>query len=188
MTGTALLQCDDSQYSTNHDFISPIERARETCGTTSDMGRDGGSVITSGLDDVPTATSSGKAPLSAKRLEALSRARDKALLSRRKKLKDRLEKKLAELRTVLGNDITGTPHSIERIAHAMMKQEDRAFMEIQRLREKQIASNEALTEELRAIRRKIVGSASEPSRSTSKPAKSHVARSDVSSIASRHSS
>ena len=150
------------------------------------MGHDGGSVITLDLEDVPTATSSGKAPLSAKRLEALSRARDKALLSRRIKLKDRLEKKLAELRIVLGNDMT--PHSIERIAQAMMKQEDRAFSEIQRLREKQIASNEALAEELRAIRRKIVGSAAEQSRSTSKPAKSHVARSDVSSIASRRSS
>ena len=149
------------------------------------MGRDEGSVITLDLENVPAATS-GKAPLSAKRLEALSRARDKALLARRKKLQERLEKKLAELRIILGSDMT--PHSIERVAHAMMKQEDRAFAEIQRLREKQISSNEALAEELRAIRRKISGSASEPSRSASKPMKPHSARSDVSSLASRHAS
>ena len=62
------------------------------------MGRrdhDEESVVTVNFDDDVPRSKSGK-PLSDKKLRQLAAARDKALLTRRKKLKDKLEAKLSE--------------------------------------------------------------------------------------------
>ena len=88
------------------------------------MGRrdhDEESVVTVNFDegDVPR-SKSGK-PLSDKKLRQLAAARDKALLTRRKKLKSKLEAKLSELRQILGPD---NRPDIERVAHMLLKQEE----------------------------------------------------------------
>ena len=78
------------------------------------MGRDDGSVFTFDTD-------SQKEELSAKKLQQLANAREKALLARRKALKDKLETRLSELRHVLGSDMKNA--TVEKFAEAMMKQE-----------------------------------------------------------------
>jgi chromosome segregation ATPase len=70
-------------------------------------------------DDVPR-SKSGK-PLSDKKLNQLSQAREKALLKRRQLLKFKLEAKLSELRQILGPDLRP---DIERVAHMLLKQEE----------------------------------------------------------------
>ena len=87
------------------------------------MGRrdqDEESVVTVNFDEDVPRSKSGK-PLSAKKLLQLSQAREKALFSRRQKLKSKLEAKLSELRQILGPD--GRP-DIERVAHMLLKQEE----------------------------------------------------------------
>ena len=86
------------------------------------MGRrdDEESVVTVNFDtDVPR-DKSGK-PLSDKKLRQLAAARDKALLTRRQKLKSKLEAKLSELRQILGAD---NRPDIERVAHMLLRQEE----------------------------------------------------------------
>ena len=82
--------------------------------------RDEESVVTVNFDEDVPHSKSGK-QLSAKKILQLSQARDKALVSRRQKLKSRLEAKLSELRQILGPDNRGP--DIERVAAMMMKQE-----------------------------------------------------------------
>lgn len=81
--------------------------------------RDEESVVTVNFDEDVPHSKTGK-QLSAKKLLQLSQARDKALISRRQKLKSRLEAKLSELRQILGPD---NRPDIERVAAMMMKQE-----------------------------------------------------------------
>ena len=81
--------------------------------------RDEESVVTVNFDEDVPHSKTGK-QLSAKKLLQLSQARDKALVSRRQKLKSRLEAKLSELRQILGPD---NRPDIERVAAMMMKQE-----------------------------------------------------------------
>ena len=85
------------------------------------MGRrdqDEDSVVTVKFDeDVPRS----KKPLSAKKLLQLSHAREKALFSRRQRLKTRLESRLSELRQILGPD---NKPDLERVAHMLLKQEE----------------------------------------------------------------
>ena len=58
--------------------------------------RDDESVVTVNFDDDAPRSKTGK-PLSEKKLRQLAAARDKALLTRRQKLKSKLEAKLSEL-------------------------------------------------------------------------------------------
>ena len=88
-------------------------------------------------------TEPGKKELSAKKLQQLAAAREKALLSRRKALKDKLEAKLSELRHVLGNDMRNS--TVERVAETMMKQE-------KELRNKQNSMTEKLTEAINGFK------------------------------------
>ena len=82
--------------------------------------RDDESVVTVNMDDDVPRSKSGK-PLSEKKLRQLAAARDKALFTRRKKLKNKLEAKLSELRQILGPD---NRPDIERVAHMLLKQEE----------------------------------------------------------------
>lgn len=82
--------------------------------------RDDESVVTVNMDDDVPRSKSGK-PLSEKKLRQLAAARDKALLKRRQKLKNKLEAKLSELRQILGPD---NRPDIERVAHMLLKQEE----------------------------------------------------------------
>lgn len=82
--------------------------------------RDDESVVTVNFDEDVPRTKTGK-PLSEKKLRQLADAREKALLTRRKKLKDKLEAKLGELRQILGPD---NRPDIERVAHLLLKQEE----------------------------------------------------------------
>ena len=104
------------------------------------MGRhdDDSSVVTVSFDDGnPSHKGAG---LSQKKLEQLAAAREKALLKRRAKLKDKLQTKLNELHHILGSDMrSGT---LERVAEAMLKQE-------QRLRDRQNELTEQLIETIR---------------------------------------
>ena len=100
------------------------------------MGQENDSILT--FD-----TESGKKELSAKKLQQLAAAREKALLSRRKALKDKLEAKLSELRHVLGNDMRNS--TVEKFAEAMMKQE-------KELRNKQNSMTEKLTEAINGFK------------------------------------
>jgi chromosome segregation ATPase len=78
------------------------------------------SVVTVNFDDDVPRSKTGK-PLSEKKLRQLAAARDKALLTRRQKLKSKLEAKLSELRQILGPD---NRPDIERVAHMLLKQEE----------------------------------------------------------------
>jgi hypothetical protein len=108
-----------------------------------------------GYDDEPSRNTKTKPaqPLSKAKLDQLAAARDKALISRRKILKNKLEAKLAELREVLGVDLRND--TLERVGRAMMQQEER-------LRNKQNENTERLSEaieslhgEMRKLRREI---------------------------------
>ena len=123
-----------------------------------------------------------KKPPSEAKLKQLEAAREKALLSRRRALKNKLETKLSELRAILGNDMR--PETTERFAKAMMAQEDR-------LRQRQNSLSEQLRDaitdfrhELEALRACITQSASTrvktlasipESRSSGKTPKPHTA-------------
>ena len=74
---------------------------------------DAESVVTVNFDEDVPRSKSGKT-LSAKKLLQLSQAREKALFSRRQKMRGRLESRLSELRQILGPD---NKPDLERVAH-----------------------------------------------------------------------
>ena len=87
------------------------------------MGRrdqDAESVVTVNFDEDVPRSKNGKV-LSEKKLKQLSLAREKALYSRRQKLRGKLESKLSELRQMLGPD---NKPDLERVAHMLLKQEE----------------------------------------------------------------
>ena len=77
-------------------------------------------------------------------------AREKALLSRRKKLKDKLESKLAELRHVLGCDLRSD--TVEKFATAMMKQEETLRGKQSHLTERLIDTIESFKADINALK------------------------------------
>ena len=81
---------------------------------------DAESVVTVNFDEDVPRSKSGKT-LSAKKLLQLSQAREKALFSRRQKMRGRLESRLSELRQILGPD---NKPDLERVAHMLLKQEE----------------------------------------------------------------
>lgn len=112
-------------------------------------GADSDSTVSITIDDDPRT----RKPLSDAKLSQLEAARTKALASRRRKLHDRLQAKLMELRAVLGQDLR--PQTVEKVAEAMMKQENSLRAKQARLTE---ALNDAITqfrEELARLRRRI---------------------------------
>ena len=124
-------------------------------------------------------------PMSQAREGQLANARKMAVVSRRHKQKQRLEAKLAELRALMGQDMS--IDQLTRIASRLLEQEER-------LREKQNALTETcnsnldcITLELSKLRRlmeRIVdGNTRAP---TSQPHDRHYASSSVGSVASLH--
>ena len=112
-------------------------------------GADSDSTVSITIDDDPRT----RKPLSNAKLSQLEAARTKALAARRRKLHDRLQAKLIELRAVLGQDLR--PQTVEKVAEAMMKQEASLRAKQARLTE---ALNDAITqfrEELSRLRRRI---------------------------------
>lgn len=92
----------------------------------------------------------GKKELSQRKLEQLAKAREKAMLSRRKALKAKLELKLSELRHVLGSDMSNP--TVERVAEAIMKQEKELRNKQNALTEKLSEAMDGFKDELRALR------------------------------------
>jgi uncharacterized membrane protein len=105
----------------------------------------------------------------------LSRAREKALLNRRVKLKAKLEQKLSELRAKLGGDLQSD--QLERVVELLVETEDRHRSKLADLTELTNQRLQYIHEELRAMRK---------SRSEAKPhtsgGSSVVTTSDISSL------
>ena len=140
---------------------------------------DSSTVVTVNLDEEVPRSKSGK-PLSEKKIAQLSAAREKALHARRIKLKSRLEAKVSELRQVLGPDLRND--TIERVAAAMMKQEERLRSSQNTLTEQ---LNEALLgvrDELRSLRKMHMGHVARPD---TRPATSKPAPRTLSEVSSR---
>ncbi len=116
------------------------------------------------LHDVPS-TKSG-APLSEKKLAQLAAARQKALLSRRRALKEKLEAKLQELRFVLGNDFR--PATVEKYAQAIIKNEERLRSKQAMLTEKLSDAIDGFRDELKTMRRALERYTGTPIKPTTK--------------------
>ena len=145
------------------------------------MPRDNDSVVTVSFDHEQEG--SGGKQLSQAKLDQLAAAREKALLARRKKQKSALEAKLNELRHILGRDLRND--TVEHFAHAMMKQE-------QRLRDKQNALTESMTEalqsvkdELRSLRKMQMGPTARPDTRAAPSKPTPRTLSEVSAVSSR---
>lgn len=116
-----------------------------------------------------------------KKYAQLAKAREKALLARRRKMKERLESKLSELRHVLGSDMRS--QTVERFAEAIMRQEERLRSKQNALTEGLSKAMEGFRDELKELRRHI-GRPSSVSlsqvKSSNKPRSSEVSTSSVS--------
>ena len=146
-----------------------------------------------GDEDMPTRHTSGSSkPLSKAKLDQLAAAREKALLTRRKNLRTKLEAKLAELREVLGVDLRND--TLERVGRAMMQQEERLRNKQNEHTQRLSEAIESLQGEMRKLRHAVAPAVHDREKSKPPPStaykglsslKSKSAPSDASSVKSR---
>ena len=144
------------------------------------MGADKASVISVNTRHDTRSEISTSSQLSQKKLSQLAAAREKALLARKRKQRDRLEAKLSELRCVLGADMRNS--TVEKFAEAIMKQEESLRNKQNQLTAKLIETLTSFRDELSTMKKAIEKLGKKPADPRDTRARSPVTLSDVSRL------